>query len=86
MLIFIHILGFRLRNFEIRVGNDEDLVNNGICYKQMESVGDGLTEIFPCHETIYGSWVNVNKSYTGEENSEHLQLREVRVFASEYKK
>ena len=27
MLIVIHILGYRLRNFEIRVGNDEDLVN-----------------------------------------------------------
>ena len=33
--IVIHILGFRLRRFEIRVGSDTGLANNEICHKQL---------------------------------------------------
>ena len=33
--IVIHILGFRLRRFEIRVGSDTGLANNAICHKQL---------------------------------------------------
>ena len=49
---------------------------NGICYAQLESVGDVLTKRFPCRETLYGSWVSVNQSNSGVHN-EPLQLCEV---------
>ena len=79
----ILISGFRLRNFEIRIGNDTEFKNNRICHKQMESVGDGLTKSFPCNETLCGSWISVNKSESIS-NSVHLHLLEVRVLACEY--
>ena len=80
---YVLISGYRLRKFEIRVGNDSELRNNTICHKQVKSVGDGLTQSFQCYEALYGTWVSVNKSDIGMDN-EFLQLREVRVFGSEY--
>ena len=71
-MLTTYILGYRLRNFEIRVGNNTKLANNKICYEQTESVGNGL-----------GIWVSVNKS-DNETSDEHLQLTEVRVFGSKY--
>ena len=72
--------GYRLRNFEIRVGHDAtNIGNNAICYNQMESMIDGATVRFQCHENLYGSWVTVNKSDI-KPNDIFLQLMEVRVF------
>ena len=72
--------GWRLQNFEIRVGQDAvDLGRNAICYKQVPAVPDGATVNTICTQELFGSWVSVNKSAT-QAQSEHLQLREVRVF------
>ena len=76
----MHISGWRLANFEIRVGLDgTDLGNNDVCYKQQESMAEGVTVKFQCQEELYGSWVSVNKSSSvlGHLN---LQLLEVRVY------
>ena len=74
------ISGYRLRNFEIRVGHDAtDLGNNAICYNQTESMINAATVRFQCREELSGSWVSVNKSDSGS-NNEYLQLMEVRVF------
>ena len=80
----MYIAGFRLNNFEIRVGLDgTDLGNNAICHKQLERVADGATVKFKGHEGLYGSWVSVNKTGT-KRSKENLQLLEVRVYGSEY--
>ena len=72
--------GNRLRNFEIRVGlDDEDIGNNNLCYKQSNSVATGATVMFICGHTLYGDWVSVNKS-----DHAYLQLCELRVFGSKY--
>ena len=72
--------GWRLRNFEIRVGqNAVDLGRNAICYKQVPTMADGATQNFICMQERYGNWVSVNKSDTTS-NYVHLQLRELRVF------
>ena len=74
------ISGWRLYNFEIRVGLDvTDLGNNAVCYKQLESMADGATVTFRCHEKLYGSWVCVNKTISVPDGV-FLQLLEVRVY------
>ena len=76
----MHISGWRLYNFEIRVGLDgTDLGNNAVCYKQLESMADGATVKFRCHEKLYGSWVSVNKTASVPDGV-FLQLLEVRVY------
>ena len=76
----MHISGWRLANFEIRVGLDgTDLGNNAICYKQLESMVQGATVKFKCQEELYGSWVSVNKS-SSDSGELNLQLLEVRVY------
>ena len=78
------VLGIRLRNFEIRVGQDPlDIGRNAICYKQVQPVPDGATQDFRCVNALYGSWVSVNKSET-ERGFQFLQLRELRVFACKF--
>ena len=70
----------RLRNFEIRVGqNAVNLGNNPICSQQLEAMASGLTANFRCPRALYGSWVSVNKSDT-ESGMEFLELHELRVF------
>ena len=80
----VDISGFRLQDFEIRVGLDDTyLGNNTICYKQLEAMPGGATIKFKCQEPLYGSWISVNKT-TSVANYEYLQLKEVRVYGSEY--
>ena len=80
----LDISGWRLQNFEIRVGlNDTDLGNNAICYKQLETMASGATMRFKCSEELFGSWVSVNKTATVVQY-EHLQLIEVGVYDSKY--
>ena len=80
----VDISGWRLQDFEIRVGlDDTDLGNNEICYKQLEAMPEGGTIKFKCQELLYGSWISVNKT-TIVSNHEYLQLKEVRVYESEY--
>ena len=79
----MHIVGWRLKNFEIRVGLDgTNLGNNAVCYKQMEGMEAGATIKFKCGQELYGSWVSVNKT-TSVPNHEYLQLVEVRVYKRE---
>ena len=79
----MHIPGYRLRNFEIRMGLDSaDLSNNAVCYKQLHSMLDGTTVKFNCREALYGSWVSLNKTDTADKAA-YLQLKEVRVYACE---
>ena len=74
------ISGIRLRNFEIRVGQDSlHIGNNAICHKQVQPVPNWATQTFRCKNALYGSWVSVNKTDT-EFEIWYLQLREVRVF------
>ena len=81
----VHISGFRMKDFEIRVGlNGTDLGNSAVCYKQLESMTEGATVKFKCREELYGSWVSVNKTTTTRDH-EYLQLLEVRVYGSEYR-
>ena len=76
----MHISGWRLANFEIRVGFDgTDLGNNAVCYKQLESMDGGAIVKFKCQNALFGSWVSVNKS-TSVLGKENLQLAEVRVY------
>ena len=78
------ISGIRLRNFEIRVGQDAlDIGRNAICHKQVHAVPDGATQTFRCMNALYGSWVSVNKTDTEHENW-YLELRELRVFTSKW--
>ena len=74
------ISGIRLRNFEVRVGQDaSEIGHNAICYKQVQAVPNGATQTFRCRNPLYGSWVSVNKTDTEHQNW-FLQLRELRVF------
>ena len=67
-------------NFEIRVGLDgTDLGNNAVCYKQMESMAEGATVKYKCHEKLYGSWVSVNKTASLRIHAP-LQIVEVGVY------
>ena len=80
----MHISGWRLQNFEIRVGLDGiDLGNNAICHKQLESMADGATKVFKCCEGLNGTWVSVNKTATMADHV-FLQLMEVRVYERKY--
>ena len=86
IIIHWNILGDRLKNFEIRVGVDnEDVGKNPVCHEQQSSVPVGVTETFTCTVALYGNWVSVNKSSIDE--SDLLQLKEVRVYSvnGEYK-
>ena len=74
----ITIPGGRLQNFEIRVGNDEQIGNNAICYKQLEQMASGVTKKFPCSSEILGHWVSLNKTGSGMMGPLHIQ--EVRVY------
>ena len=57
----VDISGWRLKDFEIRVGlDDTDLGNNAICHKQLEAMLEGGTIKFKCQEPLYGSWISVN--------------------------
>ena len=72
--------GYRLRNFEVRVGQDgSDIGNNAVCYKQLVSIPDGTTTDFQCFHPLDGNWVSMNKTDMAYEDNP-LQLREVRVF------
>ena len=74
--------GIRLRNFEICVGVDgNDIGNNAICHKQLESVAPGLTKKSYCSPSIIGNWVSINKSDT-EQSMVALHIQEVRVYGS----
>ena len=70
-------------DFEIRVGGDEDdLGNNQICYKQFHPMATG-TQRFPCSQALLlGDCVSINK--TANSGHSNLKLREVRVFGSKY--
>ena len=75
----MHISRWRLYNCEIRVGLDgTDLGNNAVCYKQIDSMVEGATVKFKCHEELYGSWVSVNKT-ASVPDQEFLGFFEVRV-------
>ena len=74
--------GFRLRNFEIRVGMDSDhLGNNAVCYKQIESMESGQVKKFTCNQELFGDWVSINKTET-QSGWQHLHFREIDVFGS----
>ena len=74
------ISGWRLYNYEIRVGLDgTDLGNNAVCYKQLGSMANGATVKFKCLKELYSSWVSVNKT-ASVPGHEYLQLLEVRVY------
>ena len=74
--------GNRLRNFEIRVGNDgENIGNNAVCYKQFASMGSGITKNFTCIHELFGSWISINKS-SSKPRMVHLHVREVRVYSN----
>ena len=69
-------------DFEIRVGEDEDsLENNPICFKQL-GLMDTATQRFQCLQTLLGDWVSINKTFGGV--SSKLVLSEVLVFGSKY--
>ena len=69
-----------MKNFEIRVGlHGTDLGNNAVCYKQLESMADGATVKYKCHEELYGSWVSINKTASIRDH-EFLQIVEVGVY------
>ena len=67
-------------NFEVRVGEDEDIGNNPICFKQVPQMNT-MRNNFTCSPILFGDWVSINKSSVDPKNN--LQMREVRVF-SEY--
>ena len=80
IFLILIILGYRLRNFEVRVGQDGiDIGNNALCYKQLEPMPDGATVDFQCPRPLLGTWVSVNKTDTASYDNP-LQLKEVRVF------
>ena len=65
-------------NFEIRVGEDEEIGNNPICFKQIPRMSIRLTN-FTCSPNLFGDWVSINKS-SNDPGNKNLLLREVRVF------
>ena len=77
---YIPYAGQRLRNFEIRVGNDgEEIGNNAICHKQLEAMELGATKSFTCSPEKFGSWISINKSDDDPEMV-FLHFQEVRVY------
>ena len=77
-------VGNRLRNFEIRVGNDGvEIGNNAICHKQLDSVESGVTKNFTCYPSRFGRWISVNKSETSH-GMYALHFHEVRVYHGKY--
>ena len=75
--------GYRLQNFEIRVGSDEHIGNNDICYNQLEAMESGVTKNFTCRTPIFGSWISVNKS-ADSRNLSPLHFREICVYSGKY--
>ena len=76
--VYCIISGNRLRNFEIRVGNDgENIGNNAVCYKQFASMEAGITKNFTWIHKLFGSWISISKSTT-KARMVHLHVREVR--------
>ena len=62
-MVIIAFAGDRLRNFEIRVGNDgQDIGSNAVCFKQLEPMEPGVAKNFTCSSAILGCWISVNKS------------------------
>ena len=73
--------GERLNNFVIRVGNDDEIENNVICYEQFDPippVPSGMTKIFNCSSCTFGSWVSISKI------GQLLQFQEIRVYGGKY--
>ena len=70
--------------FWVRVGNDgQEIGNNAICYKQLESVESGIAKNFTCSPPIFGNWISVNKS-TNDAAASPLHFHEIRVFSGKY--
>ena len=65
-------------NFEIRVGQNEELGNNDVCHKQLDFM-DSLQANITCPRELYGDWVSINSTDT-ESEDEILSFIEVRVF------
>ena len=65
-------------NFEIRVGDSEELGNNDVCHKQLDFM-DSLQANITCSCELYGDWVSLNSTDTASED-EILAFLEVRVF------
>ena len=78
----LYFTEYRVHNFEIRVGENEDLEKNYICYKQFEFMLSVASNI-SCPEELYGDWISINKTATPYAD-EPLSLTEVRVFGSKY--
>ena len=76
----INFAAYWLYNFEIRVGQSDELGNNDICHKQSEVVDSVETRI-TCSRDLYGDWVSINKTEIPPAKS-YLVLEEVRVFGS----
>ena len=62
-----NILGYRLRNFEIRVGNDSELMNTGVWHRQVASVNksdnnaNGHHHVLQLVEVrVFGGEYNIN--------------------------
>ena len=69
---------YKLYNFEIRVGESDEIGNNEICHKQLDFMVP-LQKNITCSRAIYGNWVSINKTDT-ELDIESLTLIEVRAF------
>ena len=76
----INFAAYWLYNFEVRVGENEELGNNDICYKQLEVV-DSFETTIKCSREVYGDWVSINKTEIPPHKA-YLVLVEVRVFGS----
>ena len=74
--------GYWVENFEIRVGESDDIGSNEICHKQL-NIMDFVQENITCSRQIYGDWVSINKTHNGVYDQEFITLPEVRVFGSE---
>ena len=66
-----------MANFEIRVGENEDMGKNEICRKQWNSM-DTVQAIITCSRKLYGDWVSINKT-NRDGATKFLVFTEVRI-------
>ena len=80
--LYLFSFGWRFDD-NSRVGESDELENNGICHKQFGFM-DFLQQNLLCSHELYGDWVSINRTDTPFAN-EHLVLVEVRVFGNKCK-
>ena len=83
MLNFHINSGTKLTDFKIRVGTQNAVDNNPICYFYDDVVPSAASVKITCNKPLFGRYVSMQKMNPGAEASDILAICEVKVFGIE---